>query len=94
MVEKKMEEAEKEKVGKAKAGKKAKNKKAEEKLKTLIVRTDGSGLELDAKEIVSVKVIPKGRPQGLEVADYIFENGVLRFPVTLPIMERVKIVYK
>jgi len=89
-----MEEAEKEKVGKAKAGKKAKNKKAEEKLKTLIVRTDGSGLELDAKEIVSVKVIPKGRPQGLEVADYIFENGVLRFPVTLPIMERVKIVYK
>ncbi|MGD9666550.1 MAG: hypothetical protein AB7U31_03725 [Synergistaceae bacterium] len=94
MAKKKIKEAEKKKAEKAKAGKKAKSKKAKEKLKTIIVRTDGSGLELDAKEIVSVKVIPKGRPQGLEVADYIYEDGILRFPVTLPIMERVKIVYK
>ena len=84
---------EKETEGTKKRSPKA-SKTKKEKLKTLIVYSDGSGIPLEAKEVVSVKVIPRRRPEGLEVANYIFEDGVLRFPATLPFKERIKITYK
>jgi len=87
-------EARKSEKSKTKGAQRAEAKKAGDRLKTLIIYTDGSGIPMDAKEVVSVTIIPKKRPEGLEVADYIFKDGILRFPVTLPFKERVKIVYR
>lgn len=74
-------------------GKPKTSKSKKQEIRALQVRSDGSSIKVDAEKIIHVKVIPRRRPEGLEVADYIFENGEIRFPVTLPFKELIEVKY-